>query len=61
MSDHDDLDGCDLSFDDPNTNTQDGEQVDALAMFADVWDDPDAVEERRRQLVEWDAATRGDG
>lgn len=54
--DDDDLDGCELAFDDPNMNTDDGEQIDALVMFADVWGDPDAVERRRVELTEWSAA-----
>lgn len=55
MSDPDDLDGCELPFDDQTSNTADGEQVDALVMFADVWDDPDAVERRRVELIELEA------
>jgi hypothetical protein len=56
MSDPDDLDGCSLPFDDVAHNTDDGEQLDALVMFADVWDDAEAVERRRVELVEWNAA-----
>jgi hypothetical protein len=52
-----DLDGCDADMTDPAQITEDGEQVDALLMFADVqWDDEDAVEERRRALLELGAA-----
>lgn len=56
----DDLDGCDEDFTDLAHVTEDGEQVDALVMFADVWDDPEAVEARRVELTEWDAATHHD-
>lgn len=50
----DDLDGCDLAFDDPTTNTDDVD-VDALVLFAGVqWDDPAAVEAHRRALIELD-------
>lgn len=58
-----DLDPCgdDVDFTDPAHVTEDGEQTDALVMFADVWDEPDAVEQRRAELVDWDAATRSDG
>lgn len=58
----DDLDACgpEIDFADPAHLTEDGEQTDALVLFADVWDDPAAVEQRRAELVEWDAATRGD-
>jgi hypothetical protein len=52
----DDLDGCDEDFTVEDQLTDDGEQVDALTMFADVpFDDPVAVEHRRRQLVALDA------
>lgn len=54
MTELDDLDGCDLNFDDDQTITQDFD-LDALVMFADVWDDPAAVEARRRELIEWAA------
>lgn len=54
MTEDDDLDGCELPFDDPEVNTGD-DQVDVLVMFADVWDDPEAVEERRSDLVELEA------
>lgn len=46
----DEDDGCDLDFTDPEHVTQDGEQVDALVMFADCWDDPAAVEQRKTAL-----------
>lgn len=49
------LDGCELDFNDESMNTRDDE-VDALVMFADCWDDPNAVEARRVELVEWAAA-----
>lgn len=49
------LDGCDLDFDDASKNTRDDE-IDPLVMFADCWDDPDAVEARRVELVDWAAA-----
>jgi hypothetical protein len=55
-----DLDGCSLDFTDPRHITGDGEQTLALVMFADCWDDPDAVERRRVELVEWHAAQSGD-
>jgi hypothetical protein len=50
------LDGCAIEFDDPEYNTEDGEQQDAVVMFADCFDDPEAVEQRRAELVEWAAA-----
>lgn len=57
----DELDGCDLDFDDPASNTTDGD-VDALVMFAGVqFDDPTAVEEQRRRLAAWGEAVRGSG
>lgn len=43
------LDACDESFDIPEKNTTD-ENVDALLMFADCWDDPAAVEQRAADL-----------
>ena len=46
------LDGCELEFDDVTMNTRDGEQQDAVVMFADCWDDPEAVEQRKRELEE---------
>lgn len=54
MSDDAHLDGCDLDF--TATDQSEDHQIDALVMFADVWDDPDKVRERQRELVEWDAA-----
>lgn len=61
MPDDDDvLDGCELEFDTVETNTGDGEQTDALVLFAGTqWDDPEAVERQRAALVEWDEATGG--
>jgi hypothetical protein len=50
------LDGCDVDATDPEYLTEDGDQTDALVMFADVWDDPAAVETRRAELIEWAAA-----
>jgi hypothetical protein len=47
------LDGCDVDMDRPDKLTEDGEQTDALVMFADCWDDDQAIEERRRELTEW--------
>lgn len=52
------LDGCDVDMAVEDQITEDGEQTDALVMFADCWDDSDAVEVRRRELVAWDAATQ---
>ncbi|HEV2928872.1 MAG TPA: hypothetical protein VGW74_09275 [Propionibacteriaceae bacterium] len=61
LGEPDDLDGCDIEFNDPVTNTEDGEQVTALVLYADVdWYDEDAVEARRVELTEWAAALRGD-
>lgn len=55
MQDADNLDGCDLEFDDPETNTSDSDS-DALVMFAGIqWDDPAAVEAQRVALIEWSA------
>lgn len=48
----DDLDGCEVDMTDPVHLTGD-DDVDALVMFADCWDDPDAVEQRRAELIEW--------
>jgi hypothetical protein len=48
----DELDGCEIDFTDPEHLTEDGEQQDALVMFADCWDDPEAVERRRVELIE---------
>lgn len=46
------LDGCELDFDDPTTNTGD-DQVAALVLFADIdFTDPAAVDARRS---EWEA------
>lgn len=56
--DDDHLDGCALDFDSDEDRTDD-DQADSVVMFADCWDDPEAVEQRRAELVEWDAATRG--
>jgi len=50
------LDGCDVDMTVEDQLTEDGEQTDALVMFADVWDDPTAVEYRRRELTAWAAA-----
>ena len=51
VEDDDFLDGCDLEFDDPETNTEDGD-IDALTLFADVqFDDPDEVAKRK---AEWE-------
>ncbi len=59
--DSDDLDGCELEFADTDQVTEDGEQRDALVMFADVWDDPDAVEARKDELRDWADAVEGAG
>jgi hypothetical protein len=48
------LDGCDVDMTRPDQLTEDGEQTDALVMFADCWDDPAAVEQRRRDLIALD-------
>ena len=49
MAEDDDfLDGCDLEFDDPETNTPD-EDIDALVLFADVDFLDEAAVERRKQ------------
>ncbi len=46
------LDGCDIDFDDPATNTRDG-AIDALALFADIdFTDPEAIAYR---MAEWEA------
>lgn len=50
------LDGCDVDMTDPEHLTGDGEDDLALILFADCWDDPDAVAQRRADLVELDAA-----
>jgi hypothetical protein len=58
MSDaSDELDGCEIDFTDPEHLTEDGEQQDALVMFADIWDDPEAVERRKIELEAWAIAT----
>jgi hypothetical protein len=54
-----DLDGCAVDATDPAHVTGD-EDVDALVMYADCWDDPEAVERRRAELTAWGAALRGD-
>jgi hypothetical protein len=47
----DHLDGCELDFDDPETNTAD-DQVAALVLFADIdFTDPAAVTARK---AEWE-------
>lgn len=46
----DNEDGCAVDMTDPAHITEDGEQVDALVMFADCWDNPEAVERRKRDL-----------
>ncbi len=53
--DEDGVDGCDLDFRDPVQLTDD-EDILALAMFADVFGDEKAVEQRRVELVDLDAA-----
>jgi hypothetical protein len=52
------LDGCDLDFADPRTIIPD-DQIATLVMFVDCQDDPEAVERRRVELVEWAAALAG--
>lgn len=47
------LDSTGVNYADPAHVTDDGEQTDALVMFADCWDDPAAVEQRRVELIEW--------
>jgi hypothetical protein len=51
------LDGCDVDMTVDDQISHDGTETEALVMFADVWDDRDAVEARRAELIEWDAAT----
>lgn len=52
-----DLDPCgEIDFADPHHRTDDGEQTDALVMFADCWDDEAAVERRKAELEALDAA-----
>lgn len=53
-----DLDGCAVDMAQEDQITTD-ESVDALVMFADCWDDQEAVERRRVELVEWAAAKEG--
>jgi hypothetical protein len=55
--DNDDLDPCgpEVNFADPQYVTDDGEQVDALVMFADVFGDGAAVAQRAADLRELDA------
>lgn len=53
------LDGCDVDMTVEDQLTEDGEQTNALVMFADCWDDPKAVEQRRVELIEWSAALKG--
>jgi hypothetical protein len=53
----DEPDGCDLDFTEEAHLTQDGEQTDAVVMFADCWDQPEAVERRRTELAQWATAT----
>lgn len=58
----DDLDGCEVDFTVEDQLTEDGDQTLALVLFADCWDDPDKVIERRAELTVWDAALqREDG
>ncbi len=47
----DELDGCEVEMDDSAHITADNE-VDALVLFADCWDDPEAVERRKAEWVE---------
>lgn len=51
MDDDDELDGCEVDMNVPELLSTDGD-LDALVMFADVWDDPAAVEKRRVELIE---------
>jgi hypothetical protein len=53
--DDDELDGCDADMTVEDQLTSD-DQVAPLVMFADVFGDDEAVEQRRRELMEWDAA-----
>lgn len=46
----DQLDGCEIDMTDPIYVTED-DQVAALVLFADCWDDPAAVEQRK---AEWE-------
>lgn len=52
----DELDGCEIDMTDPAHVTADGEEVTALLLFADCWDDPAAVEQRVGELEELAAA-----
>jgi len=52
MPDDDHLDGCEVDMTDPAHVTQDGEQAEALVLFADCWDDPEEVERRAAQWRE---------
>jgi hypothetical protein len=56
MPDDSELDGCALDMADEDQLTEDGEQQDALVLFAARWDDPDAVQAQRTALIEWAAA-----
>jgi hypothetical protein len=49
LQDDDDLDGCDVDMTQED-QISDDHAIDALVMFADVWDDPAAVEQRRLDL-----------
>lgn len=48
----DELDGCGVDMTDPAHTTDNGEQVEALVLFADCWDDPEAVERRKAEWAE---------
>jgi hypothetical protein len=54
-----DLDGCDVDATVEDQLTAD-DQIAPLVMFADVFGDDDAVEARRTELIEWDAALHPD-
>lgn len=47
----DELDGCDVDMTDPAHVTQD-DDIAALVLFADCWDDPEAVEQRKAEWAE---------
>lgn len=47
----DELDGCDVDMTDPAHITQD-DDIAALVLFADCWDDPEAVEQRKAEWAE---------
>lgn len=49
MDDDDFLDGCEVDMADPGQVSDDA-AVEILQMFADVWDDPAAVEQRQLDL-----------